>query len=317
MVIIKRFHLLVVMSIILMTGCATSTPQIVPTTESPANTDAPAPTPIPPTPTIEPVAAEVNGQKLTLAEYERQIARYETSMTAAGQDPSTEEGQQALEQARSWVLERMLEQILIEQAATEAGVSISDQEIDMTIESLKADIGEAEFQRRLENEGMTLEEMREELRREMIASEMVNRIVDQVPTTAEHIRARHILLTTPEEAQQVLAQLEAGNDFGAMAQAYSKDESTRDNGGDLGYFPRGILTSREVEEVAFSLQPGQLSAVIQSELGYHIIQSLERVPELDVSPDNLRLLRDKAVREWIDNLWAQANVQRYVTVSAQ
>ena len=317
---VKLLILLTVMSIMLIAGCAsraTPTEVVQPTTiglEQSAPSDPP-PTPEPPTPTLEPLAAVVNGEEISLAEYERQIARYEASMAAAGQDPSTEEGQAALEQARDWVLDRMIEQRLIEQAATQAGITISDQDVNGTIEALRAEIGAEAFQQRLQNEGLTLEEMREELRRELIASEMVNQIVEQVPTHAEHIQARHILLVTEEDARQILAQLQAGADFVALARTYSQDASTRDVGGDLGYFPRGVLTSSEVEGVAFSLELGQLSNVIPSSLGYHIVQVLDRKPDMEISPDNLRLLRDKAVREWLEGLWTQANVQRHINTT--
>ncbi len=83
--------------------------------------------------------------------------------------------------------------------------------------------------------------------------------------------------------------------------------------GDLGFFPEGVLTSKEVEAVAFALQPGQTSEVIASELGYHVVQVVERVAGREIEPENLRLLRDQAVRNWIDQLRASSDIQIYVT----
>jgi parvulin-like peptidyl-prolyl isomerase len=255
----------------------------------------------------------VNGEKITLAEYERQIALYERSMANAGQDPTTEEGQKALAEAQVWILDQMIDQVLIEQAAAEAGITVSDAEVDSTIEALKQEIGEDALMARIQNEGMTLEEMRTQLHREMVALEMMNYVVGQVPLRAEHVQARHILFYNEEEARQVLAQLRAGADFATFAQTYSEDASTRDLGGDLGYFPRGILTSSEVEAVAFELQPGQISDVVQSGLGYHIIQVLDRKPDMEIAPENLRLLQASARSQWLEDLRAQANIQRYLT----
>ncbi|MBN1876757.1 MAG: peptidylprolyl isomerase [Anaerolineae bacterium] len=273
------------------------------------------PTPNPPTPTVtpEPLAAQVNDTLILLAEYERQVALYEASMRAAGQDPNTPEGQSALNEARGWVLDRMIEQVLIEQAAIQAGVTTSEEEVDVTIQSLIDEIGTEAFEERLKNEGMSLDELRVELRREMIATQMANKIASDIPQSGEHIHARHILLNTEEEAQQILAQLQAGADFVSLAQQYSQDASTRDLGGDLGYFPMGILTSPEVESAAFALQPGQISEVIPSALGYHILQVIERVPDSSISPENMRLLQDKAVRTWLEDLWATAEVQRFIS----
>jgi parvulin-like peptidyl-prolyl isomerase len=274
--------------------------------------DLPTPTSALPTATTEPLAAVVNGEKITLAEYERQIALYEASMTNAGQDPATEEGQKALAEARVWILDQMIDQVLIEQAAAEAGITVSEEEVNNTIESLKQEIGEEALLERVQNEGMTLEEMHAQLHREMVALKMMNYIVGQVPLKAEHVQARHILFANEEEARQVLAQLRAGADFATFARTYSEDAGTRDLGGDLGYFPRGILTSPEVEAVAFELQPGQISDVIQSSLGYHIIQVLDRKPDMEIAPENLRLLQASARSQWLENLRAQADIQRYL-----
>jgi parvulin-like peptidyl-prolyl isomerase len=313
-----------IVSIMLVVGCGSKA--IPATTESPVLPDSstpvisseqeaqpPTPTPVPPTPTTEPLAAVVNGEKITLAEYERQIALYEVSMANAGQDPTTEGGQKALAEARVWILDQMIDQILIKQAAAEAGITISEEEVDSTIASLKQEIGEEALLERVQNEGMTLEEMRAQLHREMVALKMMNYVVEQVPLRTEHVQARHILFSNEEEARQVLAQLRAGADFATFARTYSEDASTRDFGGDLGYFPRGILTSPEVETVAFELQPGQISDVVQSALGYHIIQVLDRKPDMEVDPENLRLLQASARSQWLEDLRAQASIQRYLT----
>jgi peptidyl-prolyl cis-trans isomerase C len=273
----------------------------------PTATAAPAPTA-----TTEPVAAIVNGEPILLAEYERQVGRYEASMVAAGQDPDTPEGRRARAQGRQWVLDLMMEQKLIEQEAIAEGITVTDEEIEETLDSLRDDIGAEAFDAWLVQEGITLDEMRHQLRQDMLATQMANRIAASIPTQAEHVHARHIVVSTPEEAQMVLSQLQAGEDFASLARMHSQDMSTRDLGGDLGFFPLGVLTSPEVEAAAFALQPGQLSDVVQSELGYHIVQVVEREPDREIEPENLRLLRDQAVRVWLDELQASADIQVFI-----
>ncbi|RME36452.1 MAG: peptidylprolyl isomerase, partial [Thermoflexia bacterium] len=112
--------------------------------------------------------------------------------------------------------------------------------------------------------------------------------------------------------QHLLAQLQSGADFAQLARLYSQDESTRDVGGDLGWFPRGVLLAPEVEEAAFALQAGQVSPVIRSAFGYHIVQTLERAENRPISPENLQLLQEQAVQRWIEQLWNQAAIERYV-----
>lgn len=272
---------------------------------------SPTPTPLP-SATPEPIAALVNGQAIPLAEFDRQVSRYEASMIAAGQDLSTPEGQKALAEGKQWVLDLMIDQVLIEQAAVRQGVTVSSEEVDQTLTALQNEIGDEAFSDWLEREGMTLEDMRAKLRDDMLATKMANLIAEQIPTHAEHVHARHILVGTEEEARRLLGQLQAGAEFAALARMYSQDSSTRDLGGDLGVFPRGVLTSKEVEAAAFSLQPGQISDVIQSELGYHIVQVVERIPDQEISPDTLRFLRDQAVRQWLEELHASADIQVFV-----
>jgi peptidyl-prolyl cis-trans isomerase C len=315
-----RYTQMVLLALLILAS-ACGTPAVGTDGTEPASTpvseesvSAPTATPLPPaTATMEPLAAMVSGQPIFLDTYERQVARYEASMVAAGQDPETAEGQEALAQGRRWVLDLMVEQILIEQQAAEAGLVVADADVEATIQGLRTDIGEEAFSDWLVQEDMSLDEMRDRLRSDMIATQMANRIAETVPAQAEHVHARHIVVATDEEAQRILGQLQAGGDFATLARTFSQDISTRDLGGDLGFFPLGVLTSAEVEAAAFALQPGQLSEVIKSDLGYHIVQVVERVPDREIEPENLRLLRDQAVRGWLDQLRASADIQVFVT----
>ncbi len=310
---VKRLSSLIFIGGLLLLSACKSQPAGPPPPTAQATTSQMQAQSVSPTATSVPLAALVNGEPLPLAEYERQIASYEASMAAAGQDPSTPEGQATLAKDRQWILDRLIEQMLIEQAARQAGLTVDDAEVDADIQSLRQQKGDDGFQQWLQQEGMTEAQLRETMKHEMLASKMINQVASSVPTHTEHIHARHILVNTEAEAQQLLAQLQSGADFATLARTYSQDTSTRDKGGDLGFFPRGGLTSPEVEEAAFALQPGQISGVVHSSLGYHIIQVIAREPDMELSPDNLRRHQESAVQQWIDSLWAQADIKRYVT----
>jgi peptidyl-prolyl cis-trans isomerase C len=260
-----------------------------------------------------PLAALVNGQPLYLADYERKLGQYEASLPAQGIAPTSPEGQAKLAWARAYVLNVMIEQVLTEQAAAAAGVVVSDSDVDAYMQDMIAENGgEEQFRAKLVERGETYEDAWQEVRAELIGMAMTRRIIEGVPATAEHVHARHILVDTPEEAERVLGQLRAGADFAALALAHSQDPNTREIGGDLDWFPRGILMAPEVEEVAFALSPGQLSEVVASSLGYHIVQIIERDPARPVSHKNLLFLQDRALQEWVEGLWARAAVQRFV-----
>ncbi len=307
----KRMALLWIAMLSVLSACAQ--PSALPTPTPTVHLEPPSPVPTP-TPTLEPMAARGNGIPILLADYERQVASYETTLVAQGLDASTAEGQQRLAEARAWILDQMIEQVLMEQAAIQAGLSVSDDEVDASVQSLEAELGPDVFAARLAQEGLTLENLRAELKRQLLISKIASQVVENVPQSAEHVRARHILLATQEEAEQVLAQLQAGADFAQLAMQVSQDLNTRINGGELGYFPRGVLTASEVEQAAFALEPGQISGVIHSALGYHIVQVLDK-GERAISPEHRVLLQDKALRDWLAGLWASATIERFVTTT--
>lgn len=305
--------LLIAILVTVVTGCRT-------TSNTPSGSDVPPPptptatTPAQPSPTPgEPLAALVNGQPIYLADYQKMLAEYEAALIGRGFDLDTEEGQQMLAQAGRQVLDVMIEQVLIEQAAARENVVVTDGELDAIIQrDIEEGGGPEKFAAWLQANGWTEADYRERLRSQLLTSKMLERVTSSVPTTAEQVHARHILLATEAEAQSVLQQLLNGADFAALAQQYSLDEATKVNGGDMGFFPRGILLAPEVEEAAFALQPGQISGVVASQFGYHIIQVLERVPDRPLSEDALGTLRDRAFRQWVDELWAAASIERYL-----
>ena len=293
----------------------TSVPPLTVTAPAPTPTDA-APTDVPPSPTPEaPLAALANGHPIYLADYERKLGQYEASLPAQGIDPSSPDGQEKMAWARTYILDVMIEQVLTEQAAVTTGDVISDADVDAYMQVIiDENGGEEAFQAKLTEWGETCDDAWQEVRAQLIGMAMMQRVIDGVPTTAEHVHARHILVDTSQEAERILAQLQTGAEFAALAQAYSQ-ASTRESGGDLGFFPRGILIAPEVDEAAFALQPGQFSGVVTSLMGYHIVQVIERDPARPISPENLDLLQKRAVQEWIEELWAQAGVQRFVETS--
>ena len=114
--------------------------------------------------------------------------------------------------------------------------------------------------------------------------------------TPEQVRASHILLKTDgkdeaavrKQAEDILKQAKApGADFAALAKKYSEDDGSKANGGDLDYFPRGRMVP-EFEQAAFSMQPGQISDLVKSQFGFHIIKVVDKKPASTRSLDEVR-----------------------------
>lgn len=290
------------------TASTQPTPHVLPTATRPVPTS----TPVPPTPTPEPPAvAWVNGQAVTLEAYEKELARCQEGLLSLGRDAASEG-----ERCEKWVLDALVEQLLIEQAAAAEGVSISSEDVEAEMQLL-AENGQQSFESWLERNQYTAEEFRAFLRSSMTTQAMYERVTSAIPHTVEQVRVRHIVVDAKEIGQLVLSKLNEGTIFATLAVEYSLDESTRPDGGDLGFFPRGLLFSREVEEAAFTLEVGANSEIIESDFGYHIIQVLEKDPDRPVGPEVRDHLCRVSFELWLQQLWAAASVERNISREVQ
>ncbi len=133
-------------------------------------------------------------------------------------------------------------------------------------------------------------------------------IANEVPTSEEQVQARHILVKTYEEALQAKARLDKGEDFAQVAQELSTDTGTKDQGGNLGWFPRGQMV-KEFEDAAFALPINQISDPITTTFGVHLIQVLARDPNRPLEPAALQQKQTNAFDEWLQKLVLDPNTK--------
>lgn len=145
--------------------------------------------------------------------------------------------------------------------------------------------------------GIKEETFRELARAYLIRQKVRERIIEDVERTQEQVWACHILVEDEETAQEVLTKLEDGESFRELAAEYSTDTSTKDNRGCLGWFGRGSMVET-FEEVAFSLDIGEISEPVQTQYGWHIIQVLGH-EERPVSQNTYQQLQDQAFSNWL------------------
>ncbi|NQT95409.1 MAG: peptidylprolyl isomerase [Candidatus Omnitrophica bacterium] len=134
----------------------------------------------------------------------------------------------------------------------------------------------------------------------------------------EMVRASHILNSTEEEAKRAKDELDAGIDFAEVARKYSKD-LTKERGGDLGYFKKGQMIP-EFEKVAFSLEINQISDVVKTRFGYHIIKVDDRKPatyrDFEEVKENIRTqLTRNSQREAFDEFTSKLKKSAYIQVN--
>jgi peptidyl-prolyl cis-trans isomerase C len=248
----------------------------------------PTQTPVPPTPTPPPLAATVNGEWITEAEFQAEVDRYRAAQAALGNEVSADDADQV-------VLDDMIAQVLLSQAARADGFEITEADLQSRLDALASDVGGADTLAAWQSEhGYTTDSFHFALKRATEAAWMRDKIITAVPGIADQVHARQILLYNEDTARKVADQLEAGTNFDDLAVLY--DPNT---GGELGWFPRGYLLEPALEEAAFSLEAGQHSGVITSEVGYHILLVVERDAQHPLSPDAYLVMKEKALGDWL------------------
>jgi len=148
--------------------------------------------------------------------------------------------------------------------------------------------------------GISEKSLRRYMRSYMLNQKMRDEIVKDVPMTAEQVWARHILVESSAEAQIVLARLNKGEDWAKIASEVSLDTSNKDQGGDLGWFPRGRMVS-EFEEVAFKMKVGEISDPIKTQYGWHVIQVIGH-DTLPLSSSDYQRAQNEAFSNWLNQI---------------
>lgn len=149
--------------------------------------------------------------------------------------------------------------------------------------------------------------LKDTLEFELYRTQFLDIIAADVEPEEEQVWARHILVVTEEEAQDVLDRLIAGEDFGEVAAEVSQDPGSASQGGDLGWFSRNMMTPA-FEEAAFSLEIGEISDPIETDFGYHIIQVIgHEVRPIDSA--QYEQLREQALEEWLVQAREEADIE--------
>ncbi len=256
----------------------------------------PTGTPEPPTATPVPSIATINGEYISLAEFQAELARYQSAQTTPGNTVTDEE-------ANKIVLEDMITQFLLAQSAREANFNLTEADLRSRLETLGNQIGGAEALSTWESiHGYDDASFPIALKRSVESAWMRDKIIAEVPTTVEQIHVRQILTYNEEKARTALEQLNGGADFNELAALY--DPITR---GELGWVPPGYLLDPKADEAVFALQAGAYSDVISTDAGFHIFKAVERADHL-LTPDALLAMQELALENWIAEKRAKSDI---------
>ena len=257
-----------------------------------------SPTPIPSTPTTTPLptptetpvpmAIKVNADGITFEEFKTELERFKSANTNLGKTISDPD-------AIKTVQEEFVTQLLLSQGATEAGFVLDENALQQRINALITKIGGSEqLTAWQQKHNYSPEEFKKTLQIAASATWMREKIISSLSSNAEQVHVRQILLYNEDVAKNYYAQLQAGADFDELAALV--DPITH---GDIGWFPRGYLGEKSVEDAAFGLNAGAYSTIIPSEVGFHILKLIERQADRELSPDALSVLQLQTINNWL------------------
>lgn len=254
-----------------------------------------------PTPTSLPLAASVNGEGILLSDFNEELLRLQDAQLAL-------KTENTLEEQKKQALDELINQTLLAQAAVKNGFTIDESALLQRINDLSIQMGgEQAFLEWQNSHHYSAESFQRVFKCSIAATWQRDFLINSIPVTAEQVLARQVLVFNEYTANQIYQQLQGGADFASIAFQY--DPLT---GGSLGWFPRSYLTQPAIEEAAFALQPNEFSPVIQSDLGYHIIQVINRDNEHPLSPDALSKLQHASLQSWLQQQRAEATVNYYL-----
>lgn len=211
-------------------------------------------------------------------------------------------------QATNLLLTEIEREELMRQGAPEKGIDLSDEAIDAQI---RKELGvptdtdrntfAGEYRGAVRRSGLSTAGYRDAIAA-TVAEEALRAIFEEeAPESAEQVRYRIILLATEDDAQAALDRLRSGEDFAVVAQELSLDKASGEQGGEMGWIPRGMLDPA-LEEALFSLEAGQHSDVITGVSALFIVEVLEQETERELTPGQRSSLASRAIDEWLSEL---------------
>ncbi|MFA5389343.1 MAG: peptidylprolyl isomerase [Candidatus Omnitrophota bacterium] len=278
------------------------------------------------------LAAKVNGSGIKAATLDAAVNNYVENQKMFGVTVKDEDK----DKLKKDILNELVSAELLYQASQKAGLGNLSKDVDIQLENIKKGFGsEQEFQKILKERNIQLKDLKEDVKKGTYINAYLEKEVFSklAPVTEEEkkqeyetnkdklnvpeeARASHILIktadkATDEEKQKAKEKIEAlrakaisGEDFDKLAKENSEDGSAA-NGGDLGYFKRGDMV-KPFEDAAFGLEKGQISPVVETQFGYHIIKTIDKkaahtLTYEEVSKDIERFLIDKKKRAEVAN----------------
>lgn len=290
--------------------------------------------------------AEVNGIAISKSDFDQEMNTVRERMARSGQTVAEEQ----LAGFQDNVLDSLINRELLSQESKKKGITIDEQVVTEKIESIKSRFpNDSDFKNALERMHLSEETLKAQIRKDLAINELVeSSVASKISVSEEEIKAfyeghprafvqpeqvkaSHILIKVDAKAdeaaradakkqiEELQKRIEKGEDFATLAKEFSQCPSSA-KGGDLGYFKRGQMV-KPFEDAAFALKSGELSDVVETEYGYHIIKVVEKKPETVIPLDDIKerlsqhLKNEKIQKEfliYLQGLKDKAQIKKYL-----
>lgn len=261
------------------------------------------------------IALEVNKNPISIEEFKREFNIYKDEYIEQYGDDilkrETEDGVLQEDILKKEVLEKLVKEELILEEAKKSGITLKKEEVEEVLEDYIEELGGPEsYAKLLEKRNVSEEEVRTDVKSQGLMDKYKNEALEKMEISENEareffelnkedlirVRAKHILTLTKEEAEEILKQINYGENFEELAIEKSKDILSAAKGGDLGYFTKSDFLIKELVDAAFQLEVGEISDVVQTEIGYHIIK-------LEDKKDDYESLREKTISVLKENIY--------------
>jgi peptidyl-prolyl cis-trans isomerase C len=291
-------------------------------------------------------AAMVNGVAISMEQYNKELNIQLDRVSQQGQQVSDDQ----LAELKNNILDNLIEREILYQQSQKAGIKITDQTIDDQLAAIKKRFpSETEYKNALAKMNLAEDEVKLQIMRGLSIRELIEQqISSKVVITDEEskayydknpqmfkqpaqIKASHILIKVDAKAdeaqkaearkkiEEVQQKLKDGGDFAALAKEYSEGPSNA-KGGDLGYFRRGQMV-KPFEDAAQALKPNEISDVVETRFGYHLIKVYDTKPEQTLAYADVkdkitqRMKQEKIEKEavqYVDQLKKEAKLEKFI-----
>ena len=235
------------------------------------------------------------------------------------------------------VLDTLVIKKIIQLEAKKQNIKVTKDEIQAEIDKTIENFGSEEaYKNALEYYGITEDRLKEDIELNLYVNKLLEPKIKITENEMknyfeenkddfkqeEQVKASHILVDDEETAKEIKQKLDNGEDFAELAKKYSTDPTTKDKGGDLGYFTKGKM-EKEFENAAFSLKVGEISNPVKTQYGYHIIKVVDKKEgkeaNYEESKDEIKekLFEEKlpdAYQSWIEEKMKEYNVQTFLNI---